>query len=325
MKKKLKIYLIIEYSLFLLLALYLFKVKINPFSYYFASLAYFVISNSILFLINVMDNGVHNTPISYLPQIGKNLSLSYLLSLLLYYCYIYLNQIFFMVLIILIYFIKDFVYTNIKEVNSITQIVESFLKVIDYKDHYTEGHCERVARYTRILCHGLGINKNKIECFVNIAKIHDIGKISIPDKIIKSSSLLTDDEYDEIKKHSYYGYQLLKDIDLLNKDLKILLYHHEHYDGTGYPEGRMGSEIPLGSRILSVCDAFDVMTYGRNYKPAMDKKEIIQEFKDCAGTQFDPVITEKMIELINNDQLNDTFPEKKEKISTNWLHQAELK
>ena len=228
-------------------------------SFLIASITYFLINNSLVYIVVRIANGKQDTSITYFLELTKNVFLSFILGLLLYYCYKNLGKIFFIVIIILIYIVKDFFYANLKELNSITQIIESFLKVIDSKDHYTQGHCERVAKYTRLLSEGLGIKKTKIERFVNIAKIHDIGKINIPDNILKSSSLLSDGEYDEIKKHSFYGYQLLKDIDLLNKDLEIILYHHEHYDGTGYPEGIKGEDIPLGSRILSICDAFDVM------------------------------------------------------------------
>lgn len=191
--------------------------------------------------------------------------------------------------------------------NSITQLTESFLKIIDLKDHYTEGHCERVARYTETLCTAMGIKRTKAEQIVNIARIHDIGKINVSDEILKSSSSLTAEEYNEIKKHSLFGYQLLKNIDLMNNGLDILLHHHEHYDGKGYPEGKKGTDIPFGSRILAVCDAFDVMTYGRTYKPAMSKEEIIQELERCSSRQFDPIIAGKMIELINKGVFDDIF------------------
>ncbi len=292
---------------------YHFENLIVPFL--LASLSYFIVNNSLVFTVVRIANGEQDTSFPYFFQLIKNLFVSFALGLLLYYCYMYLGKIFFIVVIILIYIIKDFIYTNLKELNSITQIIESFLKVIDSKDHYTQGHCERVAKYTRLLCEELGLKKTKIERFVNITKIHDIGKINIPDNILKSSSLLSDGEYDEIKKHSLYGYQLLKDIDLLNKDLEIMLYHHEHYDGNGYPEGIKGEDIPLGSRILSVCDAFDVMTHGRSYKPAMNKTEIIQELKNCSSTQFDPLITKTMIKLINQDKFENSFSKENKKIN----------
>jgi HD-GYP domain-containing protein (c-di-GMP phosphodiesterase class II) len=142
-----------------------------------------------------------------------------------------------------------------------------------------------------------------------MARIHDIGKIYIPDDILKSSDKLTPEEYEEVKKHSQYGYDLLSNIDILKRDLKVIFYHHEHYDGTGYPEGKSGKSIPIGARILAVCDALDVMITGRTYKPPLSKVEIIQELKDCSGTQFDPYIAEIVIKLINKGRFNDVFIE----------------
>jgi HD-GYP domain-containing protein (c-di-GMP phosphodiesterase class II) len=222
-------------------------------------------------------------------------------------------MIFFVLVILLIYITKDFIYSNIKQLNAFTQIIESFLKVIDSKDHYTQGHCERVAKYTKILSKNYGVRKIKREKIVNISKIHDIGKIKVPDKILKSKERLSDDEYEEIKRHCIYGYDILEDINLMNEDLDIILYHHERYDGDGYPEGLSGKEIPLGSRILSVCDAFDVMTTGRSYKLPLSKSQVIYELKTGKNTQFDPDISTTMIELIKNGSFDHCFEEKHNK------------
>lgn len=276
-------------------------------AYFAATIVYFIINNSLIFLVIKNAEGKQDISFSYFFQLIKNVFISFLLGFVLYLCYLKFGKIVFLITLLLVYIIKDFIYTNIKMLNSITQLTEIFLKIIDFKDHYTEGHCERVARYTYTLCTAIGIKKIKSEQIVNIAKIHDIGKISISDEILKSSSSLTAEEYNEIKKHSIFGYRLLKDIDLMNNDLNILLYHHEHYNGKGYPEGKKGTDIPFGSRILAVCDAFDVMTYGRTYKPAMNKEEIIMELDRCSGKQFDPLIAGKMIELINNGIFDNSF------------------
>jgi HD-GYP domain-containing protein (c-di-GMP phosphodiesterase class II) len=113
-----------------------------------------------------------------------------------------------------------------------------------------------------------------------------------------------------MKKHSEYGYELLKDIDMLNDDLEIILHHHEFYNGNGYPKGIKEKEIPLGSRILNICDSFDVMTTGRSYKKALNKEETIREFKRCAGKQFDPELADEIIELIKNGELDESFENK---------------
>jgi HD-GYP domain-containing protein (c-di-GMP phosphodiesterase class II) len=185
--------------------------------------------------------------------------------------------------------------------------------VIDSKDHYTEGHCERVAEYTYQLCSEMNLSRAKSERIISIAKIHDIGKIYVDDDILRSANKLTKKEYSEIKEHTQYGYELLKDIDILNNDLDIILYHHERWDGGGYPEGIKGDKIPVGARILAVCDSLDVMITGRSYKPPMTKEDIIEEFENCAGKQFDPEIAKQMIKLIKKGFFDDGF-KSKEKI-----------
>ncbi|MFW5789837.1 MAG: HD-GYP domain-containing protein [Bacillota bacterium] len=197
--------------------------------------------------------------------------------------------------------------------NTVTQVVESFLKVIDSKDDYTEGHCERVSQYAGILCRKAGLKHNQVEKIVNMAKIHDIGKISVPDKILKSSGKLSDKEYAEMKNHSKYGYEILEDLDIFKKDLEIIKHHHERYDGNGYPDGLKGDDIPLGSRILAICDAYDVMSTGRVYKPALTRKEIIAEFEKCSGKQFDPNYTDMMIELIKEEEFGGIMADEKVK------------
>ena len=124
---------------------------------------------------------------------------------------------------------------------------------------------------------------------------------------MKKSDKLSDAEYEEMKNHSLYGYELLKDIDIMKKDLEIIHYHHEKYDGTGYPDGLEGEEIPEGARILNICDAFDVMTTGRTYKASMSKKQVIEDFKECSGGQFDPEVVENMLDLIKSGRFDDSF------------------
>jgi len=281
-------------------------------SLFIAALAYFFVNNALVYIVvKLSKNGREsNSFLVYLAELVKNLITSYFLGVLLYYSYIEFGKLFFILVIILLYILKDFFYSRIQQLNSYTQIIESFLKVIDSKDHYTEGHCMRVAEYTSELSNALKLSSLKREKIISVAKIHDIGKIGVSDKILKSSEKLTIKEYEEIKKHTTYGYELLKDIDLVNDQLDIILYHHERFDGTGYPKGIKAKNIPIGARILSVCDAFDVMTRGRKYKAAMSKAEIIKEFKECAGTQFDPDAVEAMLKLIERGTFDHCFLEK---------------
>ena len=284
-----------------------------------ASITYFIINNGLVFLVVRFSNPEEaDTSLwLYYLELSKNLISSYFLGLVFYYSYNFFGPIFLVLSILLIFILKDFLLSRVQQLNSFTQIVESFLKVIDSKDHYTEGHCERVANYTFILCEALNLSKAKTERIVNMAKIHDIGKIYVDDRILKSSEKLSKPEYEEMKKHSEYGYELLKDIDLLKQDIEIIRYHHERYDGDGYPEGLKGEEIPLGARILNICDSFDVMTTGRSYKPALNKNEVIEEIKTCSSAQFDPSISNKMIELLNKGKFDDSFKNQGKKINEN--------
>ncbi|MFW5998663.1 MAG: HD-GYP domain-containing protein [Bacillota bacterium] len=278
------------------------------------ALTYFIINNGLVYMVISIsqDKGMSSIFIYYLELI-KNLIPSFFMGLMLFYGYIYLGKIIFVLGIILIYIMKDFLFTKLQMINSFTQIVESFLKVIDSKDHYTEGHCKRVAEYADILGEALNLRKGQIDRIINMAKIHDIGKIYVDDEILKKSDKLSKAEYEAMKKHSKHGYDLLEDIDLMKEDLDIILYHHERFDGDGYPEGVGGEEIPLGARVLSVCDAFDVMVTGRTYKPALNKKEVIKELKVCSGSQFDPEIAGEMVELIEKGVFDKVFQQQEER------------
>ncbi|TDP98220.1 HD domain-containing protein [Halanaerobium saccharolyticum] len=275
----------------------------------FASIVYFLVNNLLVYIVvNLADNDVNQMSLlSYFRELSKNLITSYFLGLVLLASYMYFSKVLFVLVIILLFIIKDFFYSRLQQMNSYTQIIESFLKVIDSKDHYTEGHCERVANYTYHLCNEMNLSRAKSEKIISIAKIHDIGKIYVDDDILRSSDRLSEHEYQEIKRHTEYGYQLLKDIDLINDELEIIRYHHERWDGRGYPKGLEGEKIPVGARILTACDSLDVMITGRTYKPPMTKEEIIEEFKKCAGGQFDPEIAEKMIKLIRDGYFDDKF------------------
>lgn len=275
-------------------------------SIFLGALTYFIIDNLLVHIVIRLSGVDSDSPLLvYLTQLFKSFMVSYVLGVIFYWGYSYMGKISLILAIILIYVLKDLIFSRIQQFNSFTQIVESFLKVIDSKDDYTEGHCERVAEYTRDICKEMDISIGRTERIVNMAKIHDIGKINVDDRILKSSELLTANEFQKMKKHSKYGYEILKDIDIMKTDLRIILHHHEHFDGKGYPEGLKGEDIPLGARILCVCDAFDVMSTGRSYKPALTKWQIIAELQNCSGKQFDPEIAAKMLELIDKGKFDD--------------------
>src|SRR6056297_2400278 len=275
---------------------------------FFASIIYFLINIGLVYIVIYLSNEKQKVNYNiFLSELIKSIFISYFLGLVLYFSYVQFGKLFFMLVIVLIYIARDFFFSRLQVLNTFTQIIESFLKVIDSKDHYTEGHCERVANYTKKLCETINVNQRKKEKIVNMAKIHDIGKIYVDDQILKSDKILDEKDFSEMKKHSYYGYELLKDIDMLNDDLEIILHHHEFYNGNGYPDGIEGEEIPLGARILNICDSFDVMTTGRSYKKALNKEETIEELKNCSEKQFDPELVDAMVKLIENGTFENSF------------------
>lgn len=181
------------------------------------------------------------------------------------------------------------------------QSIETLAYTIDAKDRYTKGHSSRVAKYSRMI--GKLLNKSDEECrqIYLCGLLHDIGKIAISGRIINKPEKLTDEEYEEIKKHPVNGAIILekmKDIPYLQEGAK---YHHERYDGKGYPEGLVGEDIPEIARIIAVADAYDAMTSYRSYRPAMDQAKVKQEIWKGSGTQFDPLFAKLMISLIDAD------------------------
>ena len=183
----------------------------------------------------------------------------------------------------------------------LTEFIRSFIhvlaKLIDGKDPYTNGHSFRVAKYTQMLAKKLGENGIPDEMYYNIGLMHDIGKISIPDSILLKAGKLTPEEYEIMKSHAQRGYEFFKDVRVPQKMLDGIHYHHERYDGTGYPEGISGERIPLIARIIAVADAFDAMSSSRPYREKLKMDVIVQEIKDCTGSQFDPKVADAFMEL----------------------------
>ena len=178
-----------------------------------------------------------------------------------------------------------------------TNILTALVGALDLKDPYTKGHSLHVAEGSMKLGKHLGLTPKKLDTLYMAAILHDVGKISIPDYILTKPDRLTKEEYDLIKTHPIKGYQLLKPIDGMEEIAEIILYHHERCDGKGYPEGLHCEEIPMLSKIITVVDAFDAMVNRRVYRRALSFNEAIEEIKRNLGTQFDPHIGEKFLEI----------------------------
>lgn len=180
---------------------------------------------------------------------------------------------------------------------SIIQTLKTLVLAIDKRDAYTRGHCERVAEKCIRLGYVLGIPDYEMQALRIIGPLHDIGKVGIPDSILLKPEKLTEEEYKIMKSHSVHGEQIISNFEILAYEAKIVRHHHERYDGKGYPDGLMGDEIPLCSRILAVCDAYDAMVTTRPYRRALTKEEALSEIKRFKGTQFDTKVAEAFLDL----------------------------
>ena len=181
------------------------------------------------------------------------------------------------------------------------ETVTALSEAVDAKDRYTSGHSKRVAEYARMIAQRMGKSKEVQEEVYRAGLLHDVGKIRIPAGIINKAGKLTDEEYDIIKIHPVTGYHILKGI-AGNSHIAIAAkYHHERYDGKGYPNGLEGENIPELARILGVADAYDAMASDRSYRKAMPQDIIRNEIVKGRGTQFDPVIADVMLQMIDED------------------------
>jgi len=181
--------------------------------------------------------------------------------------------------------------------NSILQIV----KIMETKDQYIAGHSVRVAEYTEKIARRLRLSEYDVEILVNLANLHDIGKMQIDLSILNKPGKFYKSDWEEVKKHPGVGYGIVKEIVFLKDVAEAILYHHERVDGKGYPSGIKGEEIPLFASILAVADAYDAMTTSRPYRPALTKKEAMKELRVNASTQFDKEISREMIEILKEE------------------------
>lgn len=187
-----------------------------------------------------------------------------------------------------------------REEKLIRQSLDVFTTFFDAKDPYTNGHSKRVAGYAAKIAEKLKFSEYECNKVFYAALMHDCGKCYIPDSILKKPGKLTPEEFDTIRSHTTKGAEMLKDFDAVENIREGALYHHERYDGLGYPSGKKGEEIPLIARIICVADAFDAMNSSRCYRGKLSKEKIISELKENKGKQFDPHIADCMLELIDD-------------------------
>lgn len=176
--------------------------------------------------------------------------------------------------------------------------LETLAIALDMRDEETQGHSVRVLQYVMKLAQLIGItDTKKLKILEYGSLLHDIGKIGIPDSILKKPSKLNSEEWEIMRTHPRAGYKILSNIKFLEEASKIVLHHHENYDGTGYPDKLKGNEIPLAARIFAVADALDAMTSHRAYRMALTFEEAEAELKECSGSRFDPEVIKAFFSL----------------------------
>lgn len=179
--------------------------------------------------------------------------------------------------------------------------IKVLAQAIEARDHYTHSHSENVAHYAISIANYLKLPAKEVELLRQACELHDLGKIGIEDSILLKAGPLTDLEWEQIRKHPTIGAQILEPLTFLDGVVDLVRQHHEHYDGSGYPEGRKGEDILLGARIIHVADAYEAMRSARSYrKTPLTKEEAIAEIKHNSGTQFDPKIVDAFLNIVDN-------------------------
>ena len=180
-----------------------------------------------------------------------------------------------------------------------TEFLNVFSDFVDAKDPHMKDHSKRVAAYSRMIAHKLGMARKDCENVYYAGLVHDIGKCYVPDYILQKPGSLTTEEFETVKSHTLKGYKMLENCKSIPGIAEGALYHHERYDGTGYPTEKAGEDIPLIGRIISIADSYDVMRNGDVYRTSSTKQACIEELKKGSGTQYDPVVLEAFLEVLD--------------------------
>ena len=186
------------------------------------------------------------------------------------------------------------------------QVVFMLALAVEAKDTYTEGHLRRLASYSEQLAMAAQLPLHQCIAIRFGGLLHDIGKISIDDAILRKRGDLTAEEYEQIKQHPDYGARIIQSMRFANEVGPIIRHHHERWDGLGYPLGLAGEAIPIGARIVAIVDAYDAMTTDRPYRYALDQGDVLQRLRAGRGTQWDPQLLDLFIALVEEGQLKDT-------------------
>ena len=176
--------------------------------------------------------------------------------------------------------------------NSYRVTLKALVQALETRDFETHGHSERVVTFSLRLGHEMGLDREALRDLELGALLHDIGKIGVPDAILRKPSKLSEKEWEKMKQHPVHGHRILRNIPFLKGAAKVVSQHHERWDGSGYPNGIKGEAIDIGARIFAVIDAFDAMISDRVYRKGRTYEDAVTELRNCAGTQFDPEIVD---------------------------------
>ena len=184
---------------------------------------------------------------------------------------------------------------------NLIESITAFAKTIELRDHYTGEHVEHTVRYSTEIAKSLNLPADEIDNIRQASVLHDLGKIGISDKILLKRSKLTKKEFEEIKKHPQIAADIIRPIQFMHDIIPLVLYHHERWDGKGYPAGLKGEEIPMGARIIAISDVYQALTSNRPYRKAYSKKEAMNIIRKGAGTQFDPRIVDTFLKIVKKE------------------------
>ena len=184
---------------------------------------------------------------------------------------------------------------------SLIEAVFAFAKTIELKDHITGEHVERTVHYATAIAKKMGLNRDEIERIREAAILHDLGKVGISENILLKKAKLTRKEFNELKRHPQIGVDIIRPIHFFHSIIPLVLYHHERWDGKGYPSGLKGEEIPIGARIIAVADAYQALRTNRPYRKAFSKRKTMQILNKEAGNKFDPHIVEVLMKVLQKE------------------------
>ena len=177
----------------------------------------------------------------------------------------------------------------------------ALVRSLEARDRYTRDHSGRVGSLSAVLAEDMGLDQDRVDLIRTGGLLHDIGKCGIPDAVLLKPDRYTENEFAIMKAHPAIGDNILKNMDTMIRERLMLRHHHERYDGSGFPRGKQGSEIPIGARLLAVIDTWFSLTRGRSYRAGLPDKEALQEIHDNAGTQFDPMVVAAFETVLNQE------------------------